>query len=52
MECAEPDCEKSAAVRLRIPWGENKTVCAAHARARAQADGIVAEPLDDAAEWL
>lgn len=51
-ECAEPDCESPAAVRLHIPWGENKTVCTAHARGLAQADGVVPEPLEDAdAEW-
>lgn len=52
MTCAEPECENPAAVRLHIPWGENRDVCTAHARGLAQTDGIVAEPLDDAdAEW-
>ena len=52
MECAEDDCSDSAAVRLHVPWAENREVCAAHARVLAQQDGVVAEPLtgrDD--EW-
>lgn len=48
MECAEEDCSEPAAVRLHVPWDENREVCTAHARAQAQTDGIVAEPLDDA----
>jgi len=47
-ECAEDDCTKPAAVRLHVPWAENREVCAAHARALVQQDGVVAEPLDDA----
>ena len=52
MECEEPDCEEPAAVRLHIPWAENREVCAAHARPVARKDGVVAEPLTDSdAEW-
>jgi hypothetical protein len=46
MECAEEGCEKEAAVRLHIPWDEDRAVCAAHARGPATQDGVVAEPLD------
>lgn len=52
MECTEDDCSDPAAVRLHVPWAENREVCAAHARVLAQQDGVVAEPLagrDD--EW-
>jgi hypothetical protein len=46
MECSEQGCTDPAAVRLHIPWEENRVVCAAHARGMAQADGIVAEPIE------
>lgn len=49
-ECAEPDCENEAAVRLYIPWAEDRDVCTAHGRALVQQDGVVAEPLDGAEE--
>lgn len=49
-ECAEDDCDNPAAVRLHIPWTENREVCTAHARALVQQDGVVAEPLDGAEE--
>lgn len=49
--CAEEGCDRPAAVRLHIPWDENREVCTAHARALAQQDGIVAEPLSDVEEW-
>jgi hypothetical protein len=50
--CAEPDCEREAAVRLRIPWDADREVCTAHARAMATQDGVVAEPLPDKeGEW-
>ena len=49
--CAEEDCERPAAVRLHIPWAENREVCTAHARVLVQQDGIVAEPLEDGEEW-
>ncbi|WP_435153333.1 hypothetical protein [Haladaptatus sp. DFWS20] len=51
MDCAEDDCENEAAVRLHIPWGENRDVCTGHARVQARQDGVVAEPLDDM-DWL
>ncbi|MFQ3319181.1 MAG: hypothetical protein ACI8UR_002060 [Natronomonas sp.] len=52
MECTESECETRAAVRLHVPWDENRVVCTAHARVLAQKDGIVAEPLEGAdAEW-
>lgn len=50
MQCEETDCENDAAVRLHIPWTKNKDVCTAHARALAQQDGVVAEPLEGAEE--
>ena len=50
--CAEPDCEREAAVRLRIPWDADREVCTAHARAMATQDGVVAEPLPNKeGEW-
>lgn len=53
MECTESGCQKEAAVRLHIPWAENRVVCTAHARSLAQQDGVVADPLPDAdGEWL
>lgn len=45
MECAEDDCSESAAVRLHVPWAENREVCTGHARVLARRDGVVAEPL-------
>lgn len=52
MDCTEDDCSAPAAVRLRVPWADDRVVCAAHARALAQRDGVVAEPLDGReAEW-
>lgn len=52
MECTEEGCEARAAVRLHVPWDENRVVCTAHGRAFAQKDGVVAEPLEDAeSEW-
>lgn len=53
-ECAEPGCEREAAVRVYVPWEADRDVCAPHARSIAQQDGVVAEPVDDAdddAEW-
>lgn len=49
-QCSEDDCSSPAAVRLHVPWAENRDVCPSHARVYAQKDGVVAEPLDDA-EW-
>lgn len=52
MECSEPGCTERAAVRLHIPWSENRVVCPAHGRALVQQEGVVAEPLDGAdADW-
>lgn len=50
--CSEDGCEESAAVRLHIPWDENRVVCLGHARVYNQKDGIVADPLDEADEKL
>lgn len=50
--CAEDGCEEPAAVRLHVPWAENREVCPAHARPIARKDGVVAEPLPGSeAEW-
>jgi hypothetical protein len=46
--CTEVECDRTAAVRLHIPWAENRVVCAAHGRALGQQDGVVVEPLPDA----
>jgi len=43
--CEEADCDRTAAVALHIPWRDNMEVCPAHARTRAQKDGVVPEPL-------
>lgn len=51
-ECDEADCEAPAAVRLHVPWAANREVCTAHARALAQEEGVVAEPLEGSeSEW-
>jgi hypothetical protein len=50
MECAEAACDSEAAVRLHIPWTEDREVCTAHARVLARRDGVVAEPIEGA-EW-
>lgn len=51
-ECSEPGCDEAAAVRLHIPWDDDRVVCTAHARAVATQDGVVAQPLEDAdEEW-
>lgn len=50
--CAEEGCRQAAAVRLHVPWAADREVCVAHARALAQRDGVVAEPLPDSdGEW-
>lgn len=46
--CSEEGCEREAAVRVYVPWAEDRNVCTAHARVIAQQDGVVAEPLDGA----
>ncbi|WP_267639504.1 hypothetical protein [Haloarchaeobius amylolyticus] len=52
MECSEPDCDREAAVRLHVPWDEDRNVCVAHARSLGQQDGVVTEPLDGKeSEW-
>lgn len=52
MECSEEGCDAEAAVRLHVPWAENREVCAAHARVIARQDGVVAEPLEGSdSEW-
>ena len=51
-ECSESDCDEPAAVRLHVPWDENRVVCPAHARVLVQQDGVVADPLDGSeTEW-
>ena len=45
-ECTEADCGRPAAVRLHVPWADDREVCAAHARVLAQQDGVVAEVLE------
>ncbi|MFB6142807.1 MAG: hypothetical protein ABEJ30_05630 [Halorientalis sp.] len=52
MECTEEGCSETAAVRLHVPWAENRVVCAGHARVLARQDGVVADPLSDADEEL
>ncbi len=49
-ECTEAGCERPGAVLLHIPWGDDRIVCTAHARVLARTDGVVAEPLEDAAD--
>ena len=48
--CAEDGCDREAAVRLYIPWDDDREVCTAHARPMATKDGVVAEPLEGAAD--
>lgn len=45
-ECSETDCGNEAAVRVYVPWDDDRNVCPAHARATVQQDGVVAEPLE------
>ena len=52
MECSEDGCDATAAVRIHVPWDEDRNVCAAHGRALVQQDGVVATTLEDTdAEW-
>lgn len=52
VDCSEGDCDRRGAVRLHVPWADNRIVCTAHARVAARQDGVVAEPLDDTeSEW-
>ncbi|WP_164974829.1 hypothetical protein [Halegenticoccus tardaugens] len=46
--CAEEGCDEPAAVRLHVPWAEDRNVCTGHGRALVQRDGVVAEPLEGA----
>jgi hypothetical protein len=48
--CDEGGCGRPAAVRLHVPWSDDRTVCTAHARVLARPDGVVAEPIEGA-EW-
>jgi hypothetical protein len=48
--CGEEGCDRPAAVRVHVPWAEDRAVCTAHARTIASKDGVVAEPLDGADE--
>lgn len=50
VDCSEGDCDRRGAVRLHVPWADNRIVCTAHARVAARQDGVVAEPLDGAEE--
>lgn len=50
--CAEEGCDRPGVVELHVPWDENRVVCAPHARVLGQRDGVVADPLDAAAEHL
>lgn len=51
--CAEPECDERAAVRLHVPWAENRNVCTGHARALVHQAGVVAEPLPGAEDdWV
>lgn len=50
MDCSEEGCENPAAVRLYVPWDDDRVVCTAHGRALVQQDGVVAEPLEGSGE--
>jgi len=50
--CTEDGCEEDAAIKLYIPWADNRAVCLPHGRAWAQKDGVVADPLEEADEKL
>jgi hypothetical protein len=45
--CDEAGCDEPSAVRLHIPWSDDREVCLGHARSMVQRDGVVAEPLAD-----
>jgi len=49
--CDEADCDREAAIRLHVPWDDDRLVCLAHGRVLAQRDGIVAEPLEESDAW-
>lgn len=48
--CTESGCDERAAVRLYVPWADDRSVCTGHARSFVQQDGVVAEPLPGADE--
>lgn len=50
-DCAEEGCDRPAAVRVYVPWAADRDVCAAHGRALATRDGVVAEPLEGDEEF-
>lgn len=45
--CTAPDCDRTAALRLHVPWDDDRILCPAHARVQVQADGVVPEPIDE-----
>jgi len=50
--CEEADSARTGAVRLGIPWTDDRVVCPAHARGWATRDGVVAEPIaGHESEW-
>lgn len=50
--CSQPECDRNAAVRLSIPWADDRDVCVPHARALANEDGVVATPIPGReSEW-
>lgn len=50
--CQEAGCDRSAAVRLHIPWAADRDVCVSHGRGLAQQAGVVAVPLPGReSEW-
>ena len=52
VRCTEDGCDRDAAVMLYVPWERDRPVCAAHARALVQREGVVAMPIEDAdVEW-
>ena len=46
--CSEDGCDETAAVRVYVPWAEDRNVCTGHARVIVKQDGVVAEPLEGA----
>lgn len=45
--CAEDGCDRPAAIRVHVPWDDDRDVCLPHGRALGQQRGVVAVPLDD-----
>lgn len=52
MDCEIEDCSTTVAAILHMPWTDDQYVCLDHARAKANQDGVVADPLDNAREEL